>query len=591
MTFHQFSESAKKWLLAAALLTAPTAAYAEDAAEETASAATISVGADPSQAKYSGSSDGEAPPLTIRTSTQDWEFGYHGYFRAPMSMSWDRHKTRAYELNADGSPRLDANGEYVYQDPYKDYQFNMKPKLPDGTYTDWKYTNNVAGPWAEMVFSYGNSIAVGNVSVATYNISDGSWRNLQSQLGIDSAFVTLNFPRAFGAKGGLFWNVGIFANRYGMAGRYDGGRFDTYIFGRTHVAGETLTAKLDLTSNLVLVLEHGFGAKADILPGNPKLDYDPNNEGNTFAWIPYAGIWGQTPAMVNHAHGGLVFHTHALFKELLINAHFIHAFSNTEDKTDDGTSTPYHMPDGKQMISGLEIKANGAIFGDAYLGYSHASTDGLARMPDAVELLHSQGGWMMLKNFYGDQTLRDDDTSGLGRNGDPNPGTGKIDTIAWQYMFSLSRLLWHLQGKEFWGQGPDLQITTWGMLNLVNPDDDLRPYLKRWAEKKLKVGAEVMYTPLQYLGFGFRFDRVMPDLDYDENEDERNSGSVSSYAPFTVLSPKLRIKTAFITHEEVNIQYSRYLWNGARNDVRAENPYEREDADRNAFMLSVNIWW
>ena len=34
--------------------------------------------------------------------------------------------------------------------------------------------------------------------------------------------------------------VGGFTNRYGAAGRYDAGKYETYLFGRTHVAGATV---------------------------------------------------------------------------------------------------------------------------------------------------------------------------------------------------------------------------------------------------------------------------------------------------------------------------------------------------------------
>ena len=52
------------------------------------------------------------------------------------------------------------------------------------------------------------------------------------------------FPDAFGDYGGLTWNIGSFPNRYGTAGKYDAGMYETYQFGRTHVSGETLTATL-----------------------------------------------------------------------------------------------------------------------------------------------------------------------------------------------------------------------------------------------------------------------------------------------------------------------------------------------------------
>jgi hypothetical protein len=573
-------------MVTAAVLACPLATVAD---ENKATSATVGVGIDPAQSRYAGATDGETPPYTERTSPQDWSFGFHGSFKAPARMSFDHHQVTQYKTDDEGLAIVDGNGNAQTKEPFKDWQFNMAPNLPDTNYSDWKYTNNLVAPFAEVMFSIGNSVATGTISIAAENITDAGWRNLAQQLGVNEAFLTLSFPEVFGSRGGLFLNAGIFGNRYGGMGRFDAGRYDTYIFGQTHLAGETLTAKLALTDTMALVIEHGFGATADVLPGNPK-DNDTYSEDANFDWIPYAGAWGELPGMVNHLHAGLVLHSNKLFKELMINVHFLHAFTNSEDKEDKKSATadpPYHQPDGKQIVVGAEVKANGAVFGDLFFGFSHLKTDGLARMPDVLELLHSPGGWNMLRNFYGDQTL----TTGSATRPDPNPGTGNINTLAWQYMFSLGRLLYFLEGKEFWGQGPDVQISLWGMLNLVDPDKALRPKLHRWAEKKLKIGAEAFYTPLKYLGMGFRFDRVMPDLDYDSGKTERNDSSTSSYAPFSVISPMIRVKTAFLTREEVTLQYSRYLWEGDREEVRSERPHLGQRSDRNALMLNMSMWW
>ena len=69
-------------------------------------------------------------------------------------------------------------------------KLHAPPQIPDGTYTDWRYTNNLPGPWAELRFAYGNQRVTGNVLIAAYNITEGGYRNLQAQLGIDQAFVT-----------------------------------------------------------------------------------------------------------------------------------------------------------------------------------------------------------------------------------------------------------------------------------------------------------------------------------------------------------------------------------------------------------------
>ena len=230
-------------------------------------------------------------------------------------------------------------------------------------------------------------------------------------------------------------------------------------------------------------------------------------------------------------------------------------------------------------------------------------TDGLARMPDAVEVLHSPGGWALLSNFYGDMVLAESDECDRLDVDCPNPGTGRINTLAWQYDLSLAKLLWHTGGYEFYGQAPDLTISTWGMVNFVNPDDELEPRLERWAEKKMKYGVEAMYLPLKYFGFGMRFDRVVPDLDYNHGDvDYNQNGSYSAFAPYSILSPKLTFRTAFVHREEVTIQYSRYFWERTgltdgqyRNAVRTVQSDGNETytvpADRNALMINVSMWW
>jgi hypothetical protein len=117
--------------------------------------------------------------------------------------------------------------------------------VPDGNYTRWMYTNISPGPWAELLFQYGNQRVMMTTSIASYNITSGGWRELQDQLGIDRAFLTLKFPEALGNAGGMAWDVGIFSNRYGAMGKYDAGEYETYIIGRTRFAGATATADME----------------------------------------------------------------------------------------------------------------------------------------------------------------------------------------------------------------------------------------------------------------------------------------------------------------------------------------------------------
>ena len=68
--------------------------------------------------------------------------------------------------------------------------------------------------------------------------------------------------------------VGGFTNRYGAAGRYDAGKYETYIFGRTHVAGEALNLAYDVGNDWTFQVEQTFGAKLESIPfyGRPLGD-------------------------------------------------------------------------------------------------------------------------------------------------------------------------------------------------------------------------------------------------------------------------------------------------------------------------------
>ncbi len=139
------------------------------------------------------------------------------------------------------------------------------------------------------------------------------------------------------------------------------------------------------------------------------------------------------------------------------------------------------------------MKLLGGVLGDGYLGYSHLSATNALYLADAIEVLHSFGGWQLHDNYFGPP-------------GGIQPVTGTIDSVEFQYSFSFGQLFHYPQA--FWGDGPDLIGTIFGMYNKVkapeNPDYSL---------SKLKFGTEWTYVPLPWLGLGGRFDVVQPNLD------------------------------------------------------------------------------
>ena len=73
-------------------------------------------------------------------------------------------------------------------------QLRTPPLVPDANYIDWRYTNSMVGPWTELNFHYGNDRVKATVQIASYNLTDSGYRRLESNLGINEAFLTMTWP-------------------------------------------------------------------------------------------------------------------------------------------------------------------------------------------------------------------------------------------------------------------------------------------------------------------------------------------------------------------------------------------------------------
>src|SRR5262249_43620997 len=145
--------------------------------------------------------------LIVPTSAPEWsekqtdelKLQFHGFFRAPMRLSIGR---------LDNPAPMQS-----------DTQVHSPPQVPNSNYTAWPFTNTVHGPWTELNFSYGNQRASATVIVAAYNLTDAGYRDLQAQLGINQAFLTLRSPK-LAKRTHLTWTVGAFSTRYRYGGQY-----------------------------------------------------------------------------------------------------------------------------------------------------------------------------------------------------------------------------------------------------------------------------------------------------------------------------------------------------------------------------------
>jgi hypothetical protein len=466
------------------------------------------LGLDPSQAR----SDSILRPPHEASSSEGYRFAFHGYLRVPMRIGI-------------------GSGRGFGDDVSRGVKLHSPPQIPDGTYTDWRYTNVAGGPWTELWLSYGNDTVTAHVGLAAYNISDAGYRDLVSQLGINHSFLSFHFPQLLGERGGLAWNVGAFSNRYGTAGRYDAGKYDTYLFGATHVAGETVSAYYRLSPTLTLAVDHGIGAKLAVTPRVPGL---------IAPFLPWPGDVQQGSTLLHHAHVGL-----RIGSDLTVATHYLTEW--TQDERLPGEE------DGRISNVGADVKWVGSKWGDAYLGYARLVSDNPLRVAGAFEVLHSFEGWSLRDNYFGPNAL----------------GSGTIDTVLWQYSFSLARYLYAPQ--PFWGQGPDLILSTFGMFNHVASDDP-----GFWGvTDKLKLGGEVTYVPRAWLGLDVRYDLVQPDMD------DR------TYA-FHVISPSVILRSRFASNEEVVIGYSRYVYG---ENASPAYPHETLAPDKHLVRIQAVMWW
>jgi hypothetical protein len=559
--------------LVVAVLLFPLLAQAEPPAPKAGGGPSLSLSPDTPQVGGRIASPAAPAPVVAPEASAEWKFDVTGYFRAPMRMSWGPATTT--DINNPGvSPGT---------------QLRTPPMVPDANYIDWRYTNSLVAPWTELNFHYGNDRVKATVQIASYNLTDPGYRRLESNLGINQAFITLAWPELAGSER---WHLtliaGGFTNRYGAAGRYDGGKYETYLFGRTHTAGYTLNVSYDASDDWTFLVEQGFGAKLEPIPFyGPQQGNSAMNSANQQlpAWQPYPGPVAQESAFVNHAHLGA-----AWKKQLLLGVHFIDVFANDNERSTAylGNTFETGLFKGKPAggrgaadagpritIWGADAKLLGGVLGDAYLGYSHLSATNALYLGDAIEVLHSYGGWQLHDNYFGVPGATD-------------PVTGEIDSVEAQYVFSFGQLFWHPQA--FWGQGPDVVASVFGMFNHVHAP--LKP--SHDGINKLKVGADLMYLPLAWLGVGGRFDVVDPYLGASDAE-RVDTGAATFMSRFEVLSPRLMFRTDFVTHEQILVQYSRYFYT---TPAASMFPYNTQTgagqlvgSDANAFQIAAIIWF
>ncbi len=517
---------------------------------------------------------GTPNPTALAPSTGDeLRFSSHGFLRAPLRIgagsrpSCPAGATPGALVGPNGN--LNPTGASVPCASAGQSTVNFhSPMVPDDQYLDWRYTRQWEKDWTEVFLNYGNSRVVGTVAFQAFGLTDAehlSMENVGSQLGIAQAYVTLT-PK-LGPRARVRWKVGSFWDKYGMSGKYDAGKYDMYLFGRTHTIGESISGEYDLGDFTVRAAQ-GFGVKDE------QLEF-------TALSPPFPGY-----TLVNHVHVG------ASYKGTVdFNAHYLVAWAQDARVTSGPGAA---VPDGKEEVAGVEARITGGVAGELYVGYSHVSAAHVQEVGPALEVISSLGGYGQAGtgasgSYYGPNGLMDNYLGTCPKCTPTQVGTGAIDSVLVQYDYSFGLLWRKLKNPKagFWGDGPDVTLSLFGMYSAVSSTDTsgINPLLGDGV-KKLKWGGDAIFNMISWMGVGVRGDVVQP-------------SNLDSGQTFAVLSPKVLFRSQFLSHEEITLQYSRYFYG---SNVAPQPPYGTAPTtaggrfsgyppDANVFGMKATMWW
>jgi hypothetical protein len=482
-----------------------------------------------------------------------WNYKLRGYFRAPARVGI--------------GPRAGTD---------EGSQLHSPPRMVGYTSDEWQYIGVAPSPTAQIQLTVQNKRVEGTVIIAANTFYDAGYPHLDQTGGFSQAYVTLKAPAMFGTRGGLAWTVGAFSERFGVAGpnQESTGYYGTYLFGRTHVAGESLVLDYDLTDTLELVVEHGLGAKIEPIPFIPLND----PEGPVRApYLPDQGLTPQGSNFLHHAHVALLAN-----RWLRVAGHFLHSWSPNDNL--------YPPPqdraeDASLMVYGGEVHLDHPIAGNGYLGYSRADAADIMPLTDALQVIHGSTGYVFKENYFGYQPLVYDT--------EPFPeivtdqsafdDTGTVDTLLFQYILNLNPLLGRKR-SEF-----GVSLAAFGMYNHISAPkivlgDRIVPKYQL-EQDRLKFGGEVQLSLLRWLSIGSRFDHVMPD-------------GANADVAYSVISPRAILHSNWLSREYIVLNYSRYFFGDPnqqpsppyRQPKPPAPPYNNiSHADENVLSLTAMI--
>lgn len=490
----------------------------------------VGVGTTPFIPRYGALPGGMTPSFGSPAPSDDWSFNFTGFMSASVRAS----------LNSRANPTGDQGKTVLHSFPQTVEVYN--------SFND---TASTPGNWVGLLFQYGNRYVTANVSFDTHNPSRAaSYEIIGSQYFINDTFLSIRVPPLDRLR--VAWNVGFFSQPYGYLGQYGGGLYTPPMMGRVAGAGETVTAEYDVADNTTLIFEDGFSGGG--VAGGNKLGKVPDgaiNTGSTnFAdsHVP--------PAFVHHAHLGI---RRKGDTTIQVMGHFMTDFS----MSDQVTAAQYDNPDTKQWderypkdghihVGGIEAKAISQYYGYLALGVS---------MIDAKNAFRIRG----LSTYAGDGVSLTNDWLGASTG-----GTGRLIAAGINYKFSIGSIL--RAPQPFWGDAPDFVIeAAYQMATTKSEDPEFDGRFKQ------KVGLDLLYTFVPWLGLGLRADRIAPNSKDPEET-------------FYAIAPRLQIRSNWQSHETITLKYSKWFY-GKHTHSDSWDARPRAQLDDQMFGLGFGMWW
>lgn len=495
------------------------------------------LGMSPYTPRAPGAPGGMTPGFSAPMFSEDWTFTYSGFMTASLEVS---------------------RNERV--DPQTGQEKNVYHTLPViiDEYNSFTSTNSRPGNWANLTFSYGNSLVTSTVSINTYNPSrPANFWQIGSQYFLNNMFLRFRVPQIEGFRIG--WTVGYFTNNYGTLGQYGGGFYTHAIAGGPEGIGETLLIERDVGGGLTLVLEHG-------LMGNRRGKM-PND---TIQFGGDGGDPGWAGSFTNHAHLGIV---KGGSTRLQAQIHYLNTWHQDDrlqrNPSLDPTQVPADLPttrevdeayvrDGRLTVVAADAKMISSSLG--VLGIGVGYIDGYYSFPLRGMTTFGGNAERLTNSWWGVST----------------GGTGTMILGGISYTMSVARMMLH--PEPFSGRAPDITLTAGATFGRTTSGghgvEGEEEYDKRVRHK---YGVDALYTVLPWLGFGLRLDRVVP-------------SSKNSRQTFHVVAPRVLFKTDWNSRENISISYVKWFF-GPESHLDGLSNRANELIDDEMITLNFNMWF